>query len=253
MRVPTLLGVTAAAALAVAVPASAGTVHDVDVIAHGLDNPRHVAVSSDGAVYVAEAGRGGDHVAKRSCFDSAEGFACTGATGAVTKVSAAPVALRPGARARRPRVVRSRRREQRDRSARRVRVGPRRVRDERRPDGADPRHPARGRAPRPDARRRRAGVAALRHAAVHPQAPAARRACSPTCGASRRRTTRTPRWATRSSTATRSTCTRTARASSWRTPAATACCASRTAGGSASSRCSRTSRRRTRSAGRRSR
>jgi len=86
VRVPTLLGVTAAAALAVAVPASAGTVHDVDVIAHGLDNPRHVAVSQDGDVYVAEAGRGGDHVAKRSCFDSAEGFACTGDTGAVTKV-----------------------------------------------------------------------------------------------------------------------------------------------------------------------
>ena len=87
MRVPTLLGVTAVAALAVAAPASAETVHDVDVIAHGLDNPRHVAVSRHGEVFVAEAGRGGDHATSRSCFDSAEGFACTGATGAVTRIA----------------------------------------------------------------------------------------------------------------------------------------------------------------------
>jgi hypothetical protein len=55
------------------------------VIASGLDNPRHVAVGWDG-VYVAESGRGGDPATSKSCFDSAEGFACTGATGAITRI-----------------------------------------------------------------------------------------------------------------------------------------------------------------------
>jgi hypothetical protein len=59
----------------------------VDVVASGLDNPRHVAVAPGGDVYVAEAGRGGDPATSRSCFDSPEGFACTGATGAVTRIS----------------------------------------------------------------------------------------------------------------------------------------------------------------------
>jgi hypothetical protein len=80
------LVVSVAAACAVAAPASAKSI-DVDVIASGLDNPRHVAVSPSGDVYVAESGRGGDHATSRSCFDSPEGFACTGATGAVTRVS----------------------------------------------------------------------------------------------------------------------------------------------------------------------
>ena len=86
MRVATSLVVSVATACAVAAPASAKSI-DVDVIASGLDNPRHVAVSPSGDVYVAESGRGGDHATSRSCFDSPEGFACTGATGAVTRVS----------------------------------------------------------------------------------------------------------------------------------------------------------------------
>jgi hypothetical protein len=86
VRVPALLSVTVLAALAASAPASAIEVDDVDVIASGLDNPRHVAVAPGGDVYVAESGRGGDHATSRSCFDSPEGFACTGATGAVTKI-----------------------------------------------------------------------------------------------------------------------------------------------------------------------
>jgi hypothetical protein len=81
------LALAAVATLAAAAPASAQSVDDIDVIASGLDNPRHVAVSRDGDVYVAESGTGGDHTTARSCFDSAEGFACTGATGAVTRIS----------------------------------------------------------------------------------------------------------------------------------------------------------------------
>jgi hypothetical protein len=80
------LPLAAAASIAVAAPAGARGV-DVDVIARGLDNPRHVAVAKDGDLYVAESGRGGDHATSRSCFNSAEGFACTGATGAVTKIT----------------------------------------------------------------------------------------------------------------------------------------------------------------------
>jgi hypothetical protein len=72
--------------MVVAAPAAAHGI-DVDVVAKHLDNPRHVAVAKDGDVYVAESGRGGNHATARSCFDSAEGFACTGRTGAVTKIS----------------------------------------------------------------------------------------------------------------------------------------------------------------------
>src|ERR687898_1106186 len=86
MRRRWCLPLAAAASIAVAAPAGAHGI-DVDVIAERLDNPRHVAVSKDGDVYVAESGRGGDHATSRSCFNSAEGFACTGASGAVTKVS----------------------------------------------------------------------------------------------------------------------------------------------------------------------
>ena len=85
MRTRWCLPLAALTTLAVAVPAGAHGI-DVDVIARGLDNPRHVAVAKDGDVYVAESGRGGDHATARSCFDSAEGFACTGRTGAVTRI-----------------------------------------------------------------------------------------------------------------------------------------------------------------------
>jgi hypothetical protein len=59
----------------------------VKTIASGLDNPRHVSVGNDGDIWVAEAGRGGNPATAKSCFDSAEGPACTGATGALTRVS----------------------------------------------------------------------------------------------------------------------------------------------------------------------
>ena len=86
MRTPRLLPLAAVVALAAAAPASAHEV-DVDTIASGLDNPRHVAVSEWGSVYVAEAGKGASNPATAtSCFNSAEGPACTGATGAITKI-----------------------------------------------------------------------------------------------------------------------------------------------------------------------
>ncbi len=62
MRASALLSVAATVAVAAAAPASAASVDDIDVIASGLDNPRHVAVGWTGDVFVAEAGRGGSHV-----------------------------------------------------------------------------------------------------------------------------------------------------------------------------------------------
>jgi hypothetical protein len=67
-------------ALGVTHPAAATT--GVDVVASGLDSPRHLAFGSRGDLFVAEAGRGGSG----PCFVGGEGPACMGATGAVTKI-----------------------------------------------------------------------------------------------------------------------------------------------------------------------
>ena len=84
MRLTALLPVAAAVVLAAPAPAGAA---EVEVIADELDNPRHVALAPDGDIYVAESGVGGDPDTSRSCFDSAEGPSCTGATGAVTRIA----------------------------------------------------------------------------------------------------------------------------------------------------------------------
>jgi hypothetical protein len=86
MRVLLPLAATLVFAVAAA-PAAAHHGVRVKTIATDLDNPRHVAVTHAGDVYVAEAGRGGNPATSRSCFNSAEGPSCTGATGAVTKIS----------------------------------------------------------------------------------------------------------------------------------------------------------------------
>jgi hypothetical protein len=54
----------------------------VEVVATGLDSPRHLAFGSRGDLFVAEAGRGGSG----PCFVGGEGPACMGATGAVTTI-----------------------------------------------------------------------------------------------------------------------------------------------------------------------
>jgi hypothetical protein len=71
-----------AVALGVA-PSAAADNRLVTEVARGLDSPRHLEFGSRGDLFVAEAGRGGT---AEPCFDSPEGFACVGATGAVTKV-----------------------------------------------------------------------------------------------------------------------------------------------------------------------
>ena len=80
MRVLRVLPIVLLLALGVAAPAAART--SVDVVARGLDSPRHLAFGSRGDLFVAEAGRGGSG----PCFVGGEGPACMGASGAVTKV-----------------------------------------------------------------------------------------------------------------------------------------------------------------------
>jgi hypothetical protein len=54
------------------------------VVASGLDNPRGIAIGPDRAIYVAEAGRGGDG----SCITNGAGATvCFGRTGAITRIA----------------------------------------------------------------------------------------------------------------------------------------------------------------------
>jgi hypothetical protein len=66
--------------------AGVSAAHDseLEVVASGLDNPRGLDFGPWGALYVAEAGRGGEG----PCIGSAEegGLQCVGASGAITKV-----------------------------------------------------------------------------------------------------------------------------------------------------------------------
>jgi hypothetical protein len=59
MRALRVLPIVVLLALGVAAPAAATTGVDVDVVASGLDSPRHLAFGSRGDLFVAEAGRGG--------------------------------------------------------------------------------------------------------------------------------------------------------------------------------------------------
>ena len=78
-RVLVLLG-AAILVLAGALPAS--STPGVQVVASGLDNPRGLTFSPDGALYVAESGTGG----AGPCFVGPEGLSCFGHSGAVTRV-----------------------------------------------------------------------------------------------------------------------------------------------------------------------
>ena len=77
--------VASAAAVAVLVAAAVPAAHaaTVETVATGLDNPRSVALGPDGAVYVANAGRGG-----KQCQGEGEEAMCLGTTGRVVRVSA---------------------------------------------------------------------------------------------------------------------------------------------------------------------
>ncbi len=62
--------------------AAAASASSWTVVASGLDNPRGLTFGPNGALYVAEAGRGGTG----ACFPGPEGTSCFGQTGAITRV-----------------------------------------------------------------------------------------------------------------------------------------------------------------------
>ena len=76
------LTTVAAVAAVSAVAASAAHAATFETIATGLDNPRSVAVGPDGAVYVANAGRGG-----RQCQGEGEEAMCLGTSGRIVRVA----------------------------------------------------------------------------------------------------------------------------------------------------------------------
>lgn len=79
----TSLSVAMLAIALIAPGASAGEPR-VNVVAEGLDNPRGLSFGPDGALYVAEAGSGGDIV----CMPGPDGVeACFGKSGAITKIT----------------------------------------------------------------------------------------------------------------------------------------------------------------------
>jgi hypothetical protein len=78
-RMVASLGLAASMALAAAGAAQA---NGLDVVASGLANPRGLDVGPTGALYVAEAGSGG----QGPCITGPEGEACLGATGAIARI-----------------------------------------------------------------------------------------------------------------------------------------------------------------------
>ena len=76
------LTTVAAVAAVSAVAASAAHAATFETIATGLDNPRSVAVGPEGAVYVANAGRGG-----RRCQGEGEEAMCLGTSGRIVRVA----------------------------------------------------------------------------------------------------------------------------------------------------------------------
>lgn len=68
-----------------ALPAQAGVdtaAAEIEVVASGLANPRGLAFGPDGALYIAEAGVGGEG----ACIEGPEGEVCYGETGVISKV-----------------------------------------------------------------------------------------------------------------------------------------------------------------------
>ena len=80
-----LVGVVGVVLLALALSAAPGMAESaasLQTIASGLNNPRGLALGSDGGLYVAEAGRGGTG----PCVQGPEGPQCFGLSGSITRI-----------------------------------------------------------------------------------------------------------------------------------------------------------------------
>lgn len=77
-----IVGLLAGALILFGVPLFAAADQQFDVVASGLDNPRGLAFGPEGALYVAEAGEGGDG----PCVPGPFGEVCYGPSGAVTRI-----------------------------------------------------------------------------------------------------------------------------------------------------------------------
>jgi hypothetical protein len=80
-----LFGIFAVLIIVAALMAPVGVVESGppwDVIATGLNNPRGLAIGSDGGIYIAEAGDGGEG----PCFPGPEGEVCVGQSSGVSRV-----------------------------------------------------------------------------------------------------------------------------------------------------------------------
>jgi hypothetical protein len=85
VRLTLRLGVALLMLLPLLVALPVGAQSGMEVVASGLNNPRGIAIGPDGAVYVAEAGKGGE-----ACYDllppESELDTCVGLTGAITRI-----------------------------------------------------------------------------------------------------------------------------------------------------------------------
>lgn len=87
VRVWLLLALCASFAFVFTPARASGNAMEVKVVASGLNNPRGMTVGPDGAVYVAEAGSGGDTCVEVGVDDTGQPvMSCFGFTGAITRI-----------------------------------------------------------------------------------------------------------------------------------------------------------------------
>ena len=78
-----LLSLVLAAIACVPLASAAVPAGELEVVASNLDNPRKLFIAADGAIYVAQAGRGG----RDKCLGTGANRACIGLTGSIARIA----------------------------------------------------------------------------------------------------------------------------------------------------------------------